>query len=199
LVPPVIGLTGGIGSGKSTALAAFERRGAAVLSSDEVVHRLYREPAVIAEVVLRFGNGVLGSDGAIDRARLGSTAATEADGFAFLEALIHPRIGAERKRWVDQQRRLQPPPPLLVCEVPLLFEAGLDTAFDAVLVVTASEGVRRARVQDRGQNFDQMAARQLPEQEKADRASSYFINDGDLEGLGSWVEEQFEVHAVSIG
>ncbi|MDH3225551.1 MAG: dephospho-CoA kinase [Thermoleophilia bacterium] len=197
MAPPVIGLTGGIGSGKSTALAAFERRGAAVLSSDEVVHRLYRQPPVIVEVVERFGHEILDSQGAVDRGRLRERAAAQADGLEFLESVIHPRIEGERTRWVNQQRRLQPPPPLLVCEVPLLFEVGLEAAFDAVLVVTASEGVRRARVQDRGQNFDDLASRQLPEQEKASRASSYFTNDGDLEELDAWVEERFEEYSVS--
>jgi dephospho-CoA kinase len=197
VVPPVIGLTGGIGSGKSTALAAFERLGAAVLSSDEVVHCLYRDPAVIAEVVTRFGDDVLDSGGAIARPALRERAAAEGGGLEFLEGLIHPRIEGERTRWIDRQRRLRPPPPLLVCEVPLLFEAGLETAFDAVLVVTASEGARRARVQDRGQSFDDLASRQLPEQEKARRASSYFTNDGDLEGLERWVEERFNEYAVS--
>ncbi len=197
MVPPVIGLTGGIGSGKSTALAAFERRGAAVLSSDDVVHRLYREADVAAAVVERFGRELLDEAGEVDRAILRERAAADPGGFSFLEGLIHPRIEGARTAWIDRQRGLQPPPPLLVCEVPLLFEVGLEAAFDAVLVVTASEGVRRARVQDRGQNFEHLASRQLPEQEKAGRASSYFTNDGDLEGLDAWVDERFEEFAVS--
>ena len=195
MVPPVLGLTGGIGSGKSTALAAFARRGAAVLSSDEVVHRLYGEPEVVREIVARFGDTVLDGDGRIDRAAL-RAAASGGEGLSFLEGLIHPRIGAERTRWIDRQRGLQPPPPLIVCEVPLLFEVGLEAAFDAVLVVTASETVRRERVRERGQDFDAVAGRQISEQEKVSRASSYFTNDGDLEGLEAWVQERFDEYAV---
>ena len=138
--PPLLGLTGGIGAGKSAALSAFAALGAATLSSDELVHRLYRRRAVREIVVARFGDEVAGEDG-VDRAALATAAFADPEGMTFLEELIHPLIGPEREAWIAEMAAAEPPPPALVCEVPLLFEAGVADAFDAVLVVTASEDV----------------------------------------------------------
>jgi dephospho-CoA kinase len=184
-------LTGGIGSGKSAALAAFARCGAAVLSSDEAVHGLYADPEVVRAVVDRFGSEVLSAAGAVDRPALGARVFGDHEAMRFLEGLIHPRVGAGRERWVAGQRALDPPPPLLVCEVPLLFEVGAEGAFDAVLTITAGEAVRRARVEERGQRFDERRARQLPEEEKVARADGAFVNDGALADLESWVADRF--------
>lgn len=191
VAPRSLGLTGGIGSGKSAALDAFRRLGAAVLSSDEVVHAIYADPTVIAAVRDRFGAEALSVDGQVDRAALGRLAGAQAGGLAFLEGLVHPRVGAAREAWQEAQRRRRPPPPLLVCEVPLLYEAGLADAFDAVLVVTAPEAVRRARVEARGQDFDALSGRQLPEAEKISRAERYLVNDGSIAQLEEWVAERF--------
>jgi dephospho-CoA kinase len=168
-------VTGGIGSGKSEALRAFEALGAAVLSADEVVHRLYLDPDVVAAVVKRFGAEVA-PGGVVDRGRLGPAAFADADGLRALEALLHRR---------------DPPPPLLVCEVPLLFEVGLQDTFDAALVVTASEAVRRVRVEGRGQSFNERRDRQIPEAEKVRMASAAFTNDGSVEELEAWVADRF--------
>lgn len=188
-------MTGGIGSGKSEALAAFAACGAAILSSDAAVHDLYGDPEVVGAVVERFGAGVLGPDGAINRSALGARAFAEEEGLAFLEGLLHPRIGRRRVEWMAGQRALQPPPPLLVCEVPLLFEAGLEDRFDAVLVVTAPPEVRRRRVTARGQDFDALSARQMPEPEKAARADRVLVNEGDLAGLRAWVADRYAEYA----
>ena len=196
-MPRVIGLTGGIGAGKSEALAAFARRGAAVLSSDEVVHRIYRRPDVVSAISERFGRSVLSGDGSVDRARLAGVAYAKDDGVAFLERTVHPLVGAARKEWVDGQRFSDPPPVLLVCEVPLLFEVGLEDHFDAVLVVTASDEVRRSRVEARGQDFDELARRQLPESKKVARADRYFVNDGDRASLERWVEERYREYRAT--
>lgn len=189
--PRCLGLTGGIGSGKSTALRAFARLGAGVLSSDELVHRLYREAATRDAVVGRFGAGVLDADGQIDRQALGDVAFADPEGIAALERLIHPLVGAARERWVAEQAACRPPPPLLVCEVPLLFEAGIADAFDAVLVVTASPDVRRRRVAARGQDFDERAGRQMDEAAKVAEADHAFVNDGSIAALEAWVGEVF--------
>ena len=194
--PACIGLTGGIGSGKSAALQAFARRGAAVLSADEVVHRLYEDPAVITSVVERFGPDVSGADGAVDRPALGAAAMATDGGMAFLEGLLHPRISDARTAWITEQRALVPPPPLLVCEVPLLFEVGLADRFDAVLVVTASDDVRRARVAARGQDFDARAALQWDEDRKVAAANASYVNDGTEAQLDAWVGEMFRVWAA---
>jgi dephospho-CoA kinase len=187
---PLIALTGGIGSGKSEALDAFARCGAAVLSSDGVVHELYEDPEVVLAVAERFGPSVVGPAG-VDRAALGARAFAEEGGLAFLERLLHPRVEARRRAWIERERAREPPPPLLVCEIPLLYEADAADRFDAVLVVSAGEGVRRARVEARGQRFAERTGRQLPEEEKRARADAWYLNEGSLAALRAWVAERF--------
>jgi dephospho-CoA kinase len=165
------------------------------MSSDDVVHGLYADPDVVRDVVNRFGKSVLDESGALDRARLGPQAFSQDGGIAFLEALFHPRVNRLRMKWIAQQDRRDPPPPLLVCEVPVLFEAGAEDEFDAVVVVTASEDVRRARVEARGQRFAERLARQIPEDEKVARADRSYVNDGSLDDLGRWVAECYATYA----
>jgi dephospho-CoA kinase len=188
-------VTGGIGSGKSEALAAFAACGAATLSSDQVVHDLYGDPAVRAAVAERFGPEVLAPGGGVDRAALGGRAFAEEGGLAFLEGLLHPRIERRRAAWIAEQSARRPAPPLLVCEVPLLFEAGLEGRFDAALLVTAPDEVRRRRVEARGQDFEARSARQLPEDEKAARADRVLVNDAGLDALRGWVADRFAEYA----
>src|SRR5206468_2928695 len=97
---------------------------------------------------------------------------------------------------VGAQRARVPPPPLLVCEVPLLYEAGLEDRFDAVLVVTAPEEVRRRRVTARGQDFSARSARQVPEGVKVARADRYVVNDGTPSDLEAWVAARFAEYAL---
>ncbi len=173
-------------------MEAFRRLGAAVLSSDEVVHAIYVEPVVVDAVRRRFGAAALAPDGQVDRVELGALAFADPEGIAFLEHLVHPRVGAARQAWQDAQRRRIPPPPLLVCEVPLLYEADLADTFDGVLVVTASEPIRRARVTARGQDFSARSGRQMTEDEKIARADRYLVNEGSMSQLEEWVAERFE-------
>ncbi len=98
--PKCVGLTGGIGSGKTEALAAFAECGAATLSSDDVVHGLYADPDVIAVIQDRFGPSVCAPDGSVDRAALGARAFAEPDGIPFLERVVFPRIATARARWI---------------------------------------------------------------------------------------------------
>jgi dephospho-CoA kinase len=194
--PPCLGLTGGIGAGKSAALDAFRALGAATLSSDEVVHDLYRRLEVISAVAERFGDDVIRADGSVDRSLVGERAFA-GDGLRFLEHLLYPLIGVARTEWAAYQRSLDPGPPLLVCEVPLLFEAGLVETFDAVVVITASETVRRARVEARGQNFAARAAQQMDEADKVARADHAYVNDGSLEELRAFVTSVVRRYAPS--
>lgn len=161
-----------------------------MLSSDEVVHRLYARDDVRAAVAERFGSDVLDAGGEVDRATLGPRAFAQDGGIAFLEGLLHPRVAGERRRWMAERRSRHAGAPVLVCEVPLLFEAGLAGEFDAVLVVTAAEDVRRARVAERGggQDFDARAARQWPEERKVAAADEVYVNDGDLDALRAWAD-----------
>ncbi len=192
--PPCVAVTGGIGSGKSEALAAFAACGAATLSSDQIVHDLYADPEVVAAVAERFGPEIA-PGGVVDRAALGARAFAHEGGIAYLEGLLHPRIEGRRAAWVEEQSAREPPPPLLVCEVPLLFEAGAEGRFDAALLVTAPEEVRRRRVEARGQDFQARSARQMPEDEKAARADRVLVNDAGLAALRAWVADRFAEYA----
>ncbi len=193
--PRCLGLTGGIGSGKSTALAAFAARGAATLSSDDVVHALYAQDDVREAVRERFGTEVLGPDGAIDRDALGARAFADPDGIAFLQGVLFPRIHQARDAWI-RDRRAEGRWPLLVVEVPLLFEAGLAHSFDAVLVVTATADIRRGRVSARGQDFGARADRQWTEDRKLAAADRAFVNDGNPAQLDAWVAQMFAEFAT---
>jgi dephospho-CoA kinase len=181
----LLGLTGGIGAGKSTALAAFERLGCPTLSSDAIVHALYLEPDVRSAVVERFGPGVLGDDGEVARGRLAARVFADDIARRWLEQLLHPRVAAAVAEWRREQESARPGA-LLVHEVPLLYEAGLADRYDAVVLITASDDVRRARVPER---FDERAAAQLPEAEKVARADHVYVNDGTPAELERWVEE----------
>jgi dephospho-CoA kinase len=180
---PFVGLTGGVGSGKSTALEVLERLGAATLSTDAVVHDLYASDEVRDAVVDRFGPAVA-RDGAVDRAALAARAFATAEDRAWLEGLLWPRVGKRIAAWRAEQLERDPPPVALVVEVPLLFEAGMEGAFDATIAVVADEEVRARRAAGRGHEAaDERVARQLPQVEKATRADHAVVNDGTIEEL----------------
>jgi dephospho-CoA kinase len=180
---PVVGLTGGLGAGKSTALAALERLGAATLSTDAVVHGLYDDPDVRNAVVARWGE-VVAPDGRVDRAAVASAAFADAGERAWLEELLWPRVGAEVARWRAELAHRHPPPSAAVVEVPLLFEAGMEKAFDATIAVVADEDLRAERAAARGHAaLDERGARQLTQDEKAQRATFAVANSGTVEEL----------------
>lgn len=175
---PFVGLTGGLGSGKSTALAALGELGAAILSSDAVVHELYAGEEVRDAVVARFGAQVA-PDGVVDRAILAERAFSSTRDREWLEALIWPLVGAQVSAWLERERARTPPPPAAVVEVPLLFEAGLQDMYDATIAVLAEERVRRARAAARGHAvIEEREARQLSQEEKGRRATFLVRNDG---------------------
>jgi dephospho-CoA kinase len=152
-------------------LAAFARRGIPVASSDSIVHELYRaDPEVRAAVVERFGAGVLGADGEVDRARIAGIVFERPEELAWLEALLHPRVQAEYTRLRDGADA-----PVFVVEVPLLYEGGGDRFFDRVVVVTAPAEERARRL---GRLPAERERRLLPEEEKVRRADFVFVNDG---------------------
>jgi dephospho-CoA kinase len=182
-VVPFIGLTGGLGSGKSTALAALERLGAAVISSDAVVHELYEGAELRDAVVARFGPEVA-PGGVVDRALLAGRAFAQEDDRRWLEGLVWPKVGARVAAWLEDARASTPPPRAAVAEVPLLFEAGLEGLYDATIAVVSDEGLRRTRAAQRGHALvDERAARQLSQEDKADRATFVVRNDGSEEDL----------------
>lgn len=183
--PVAVAITGGIGAGKSTALRAFAQHGAAVISSDEIVHQLLRDdPEVKRAVVERFGEEVLGPDGEIDRAKVGQIVFDDRPALAWLEQLLHPRVVAGYLSWREDLATLPSPPKVCVTEVPLLYEVGGETRFDKVVVVTASPEVRISR---RIGPLREREQRLLPEEEKAKRADFVYVNDGTLADLDEFV------------
>ncbi len=189
---PFIGLTGGIGSGKSAALEALSRLGVATLSTDVVVHDLYGRPEVREEVVARFGPSVA-RDGEIDRAALAGRAFATSEDRTWLEQLLWPRVGERIAAWRGQVERSSPPPRAAVVEVPLLFESGMQHGFDATIAVVADEDLRSQRAASRGhQSLDERAARQLPQKQKAARATYVIVNDGTLAELDAKLSDVLE-------
>jgi len=177
-VVPFIGLTGGIGAGKSTALSALERLGAATISTDAIVHGLYDEPDVRDAVVARWGAEVA-PDGRVDRSEVARRAFATPDDRAWLERLLWPRVGEKVAEW-----RATATGRALVVETPLLFEAGLEGGYDATIAIVADETVRAERARARGHaSLDERTARQLSQDEKARRATYAVENSGTLEAL----------------
>jgi len=180
---PFVGLTGGMGAGKSTALAALERLGAQVISSDAVVHELYEGEQLREAVVGRFGPEVA-PGGVVDRAAVAKRAFATADDRAWLESLVWPLVGAHVAAWLEHARAMPPVPPAAIVEVPLLFEAGLERLYDATIAVISEESLRQQRAASRGHALaDERAARQLSQREKAARATFVVHNDGTVEDL----------------
>ena len=179
----MIGLTGGIGVGKSTALEVLQALGAAVLSTDRVVHQLYESDDVRALITERFGPSVAPA-GTVDRAALADRAFTRPEDRAWLEETLWPRVGARIAQWREELERLSPPPRVAVVEVPLLFESGMEQAFDATIAIVADEQVRHDRAFGRDhRSLDERTARQLSQQEKAARAAYVVANNGTVEDL----------------
>jgi dephospho-CoA kinase len=182
-VIPFIGLTGGIGAGKSTALTALERLGASCLSTDRVVHELYESPDVRDAVAERFGPQVLDDHG-VNRGELARRAFAQSADRGWLEQLLWPRVGERMLAWRRRLEESADPPRAAVVEVPLLFESGMEGAFDATVAVIADEKVRQRRAAGRGHEaLDERAARQLTQEEKAQRATYVMVNDGSVEDL----------------
>jgi dephospho-CoA kinase len=180
---PFIGLTGGLGSGKSTALAALERLGAVTLSTDVVVHELYAGDEVRDLVVARWGDDVA-PGGVVDRAAIARHVFAEPDERAWLEQQLWPRVGARVIAFRQQASERVPRPIAAVVETPLLFEAGMEKAYDATIAITAPEDLRATRAAARGHAaVDERAARQLTQEEKASRATYAVVNDGDVAQL----------------
>jgi dephospho-CoA kinase len=184
-VVPFIGLTGGIGAGKSTALDALERLGAVTLSTDRVVHELYESDEVREAVRERFGDAVI-ADGAVDRPALAQAAFATEEGRHWLEQLLWPRVGERIAAFRREADAAGPSPRAAVVEVPLLFESGSDHGFDATIAVIADEDIRHRRASARGHTaLSERAARQLTQQEKSQRATYTVVNDGSVDALES--------------
>lgn len=180
---PFVGLTGGLGAGKTTALAALQRLGAETASSDAIVHEIYADPDVVQAVSARFGAAVA-PQGEVDRAALARAAFASEEGREWLEQLIWPLVRQRVATWLMATRERRPAPPAAVVEVPLLFESGQQGIYDATIAVVADEQLRDERARSRGHAaVDERAARQLTQAEKAALATYVVHNDGTVEQL----------------
>lgn len=179
-MPLTIGLTGGIAAGKSESLAAFERLGAATISSDAVVHELLDSEPLLGRLIERWGDDVA-SGGRVDRTKIGEIVFADPEQLKWLEAQIHPLVGERIGSWLGS---LADDVDVAVVEVPLLFESEMEPVFDTTVAVVTSDQVRRARAEARGHALvGEREARQLAQEEKAARAEHVIENDGTLEDL----------------
>ena len=184
-----VGLTGGIGAGKSEALTAFERHGAAVLSTDKVAHDLLDDEQVRDALIDRWGDQVA-PDGRVDRDKVGEIVFGDRDELAWLESVTHPRVGAHVAEW---RQSLGPDVDVAVVEVPLLFEAAMEDAFDTTVAVIADDELRDARLRERGQaGLEGREERQLDQAEKEHRADHVIRNDSSLVELDREVNDLIE-------
>lgn len=181
MAPPLtIGLTGGIAAGKSEALAAFARLGAATISSDAVVHELLDSEPLLGRIAERWGADVV-PEGRVDRNMIGEIVFADPEQLGWLEAQIHPLVGERIATWLAS---LPGETKIAVVEVPLLFETEMEKAFDTTVAIVTADEVRRGRAEARGHKLvGEREARQLAQDEKAARAAHVVENDGTIEGL----------------
>jgi dephospho-CoA kinase len=169
-----VAITGGVAAGKSEALAAFARHGAATASSDAVVHELLAaDEDVRAAIRERWGDDAVG-----DRKRIGEIVFHDRDELTWLERLLHPKTREAIDAWMQRVDA-----PLAAVEIPLLYETGGESRFDVVVVVTAPPETRRGR----RPVGDDREARLIPDDEKVQRADFSYVNDGSLEALDAFV------------
>ena len=176
---PFIGLTGGMGAGKSTALAALGRLGCATISADGIVHELYATSGRLRdELIARWGDDVA-PEGVIDRQTVARHAFASDQDRVWLERLIWPLVGERIWEFRQAAAAAVPRPRAAVVETPLLFEAGMEGLYDATIAVVASDQERRIRAEHRGHAAaDEREARQMSQEEKAARATHVVRNDG---------------------
>jgi len=190
---PVIGLVGGIGSGKSAVGSILEELGCFVTNSDAAAHQCLRDPEVVSTLIERWGERVLASDGEPDRSAIARIVFGDESERKWLESVLHPMINRRRRMELDS---LGDDASGFVIDAPLLFEAGIDSECDAVFFIDAQLQHRLDRViSSRGWSEEDLIAReagQLPLDEKRDRATDVIPNDGSLEELRTHVEEAFE-------
>jgi len=175
---PFVGLTGGLGAGKSTALAILEDLGAVTLSADAVVHELLGTDELRDALVRRLGDGVV-RDGVVDRGVVAERVFTSPEHRDWIEGELWPRVGERIAHWREQTLVADPRPAAAVVESPLLFEAGMEGRFDHTVAVIAEERLRERRAAARGhQAVAERGGRQLTQEEKSQRADFTVRNDG---------------------
>lgn len=178
--PSLVGLTGAMAAGKSEALAAFARAGAATISADAVVHELLGGEAMAGRLAERWGEAVA-PGGRVDRARVGAIVFADPEELRWLESELHPLVGQRIAAW---RGCLPAGTRVAVVEVPLLFETGMEAGFDATVAVVADDAIRRERAAARATDLvAEREERQLPQSEKEARATFVLRNDGSVADL----------------
>lgn len=184
-----IGLTGGIGAGKSTALGVFERAGSATISTDEIVHDLLAQSDIQRALTERWGEGVTAT-GQIDRSKVAEIVFNDANELAWLEGVLFPKVGEAMARWREKLKETRPTPKLAVCEAPLLFEAGIEGLFDVTLSIVAEEGLCKQRIGSKGvKAVEGRIERQIGQMEKAKRSDYVIGNNGTFEELEAFIQD----------
>jgi dephospho-CoA kinase len=179
-VVPLIGLTGGIGAGKSTALEAMRELGADVLSTDKVVHELYGCDRLREALVQRWGQETA-PGGVVSRSAVAERVFSSDEERGWLERKLWPLVGERVAVWLALSRAKEPAPRAAVVEMPLLFESGMDKACDVTIALVAERRLRLRRAAGRGQaRLAEREARQLSQEEKASMATFVVPNDGTL-------------------
>jgi dephospho-CoA kinase len=188
---PVIGLAGGIGSGKSEVARLLAARGCYVIDSDAAAREVLQRPEVRDELVRWWGRGILGTDGSVDRRAVAKIVFADPEERRRLEGLVHPLVRARRGELIEEARRRGAP--AAVIDAPLLFEAEVDRECDAVIFVDAPRQERLRRVREsRGWSKEELERRegaQMPLEEKRRRSTYVVENAGDREALGRAVAE----------
>ena len=189
----LIGLTGGIGSGKSTVSAGLAERGAVVVDADAIVREL-QEPGtqVFTEMVERFGPGIVAEDGTLDRAAVADLVFGDPDALADLGRIVHPRVGEEIARRLVE---LADTDAVVILDVPLLVESGRDDMVGTIVVDLDPEVAVRRLVQHRGfseEDARSRIARQASREERLAKADFVVDNHGDLDGLGAQIDAAWE-------
>ncbi len=184
----VIGLTGSIGMGKSTAAQRFAANGIAVFDADAVVHELYESEAVAA-IETAFPGST--HEGKVDRVRLAKILKDDKGALARLEAIVHPMVREKREQFLSAQKNAGAQ--VVVLEIPLLFETGSDKQVDVTVVVSAPADVQRSRVFERPgmseAKFDALIANQMPDAEKRRRADFVVDTDRSIEDTGVEIDK----------
>lgn len=192
-----VGLTGGLGAGKSTALRMFADLGAAVFSADEAVHELYRHTDVRDALRGRFGSGVVGIDGSVDRTALAEVVLADEEALRWLEEFIHSRVAKEMRRHLVGC----PAGAVVVFEVPLLFDTGMERMFDLTVTIEAERDVRARRAvgPERQAVLEGFDRRQLTRERRMAMADITFVNEGDRGDLRGFVETAYRRAFVLAG
>jgi dephospho-CoA kinase len=186
----VVGLTGGIGSGKSTVSALLATKGAVVVDADAVVHDLQRPGTAVFEAMVdRFGNGIVAADGSLDRSAVAAIAFNDPAALADLNGIVHPAVGAEIVRRMDE---LSTTDAVVVLDVPLMVESARGYPVAGLIVVDVDPEVAvRRLVEQRGmREVDARAriARQASREERRARADVVIDNSGSLDDLAAQVD-----------